>query len=481
MDAHVRREHDSLGAIDVPIHALWGAQTERARQAFRISGFTIDRLPRLIAALAMTKQAAARANAALGLLSNEKLEAINAACAEILVGPHREAFPLDAIQGGAGTSTNMNINEVIANVANEKLGGARGSNFPVHPNDDVNRSQSTNDIYPTAVRLSLILAHSDLEAPLAGLAHSFEERSKHFSMIPKLGRTQLQDAVPMTLGQEFYAFAVALREDISRLREILPFLSEINLGGTAIGTGLNATAAYAELAVAELSRISGINLTRSANLMEASWDMGVFVLFSAMLKRVSTKLSKISNDLRLLSSGPRGGFGEIKLPAVQPGSSIMPGKINPVIPEMVNQVCFQVMGNDVALTLASEAGQLQLNAMEPLIVWNLHSSLQMLSNAVRALDEQCVRGIEADPAQCRAHLEASVASVTALVPIIGYGRSSELAKEALALNRNVMDLAVERGLLSVELARDVLDPLKLARQSEVGIAAIGHSTDASTS
>jgi aspartate ammonia-lyase len=280
--------------------------------------------------------------------------------------------------------------------------------------------------------------------------------------VAKLGRTQLQDAVPMTLGQEFSAFATVLREDVARLREMLPLLAEVNLGGTAIGTGLNAPKGYSEIAIAELSAISGKKLVAATNFFEASWDMGAFVLFSAMLKRLATKLSKIANDLRLLSSGPRGGFGEIRLPAVQPGSSIMPGKVNPVIPEVVNQVCFQIIGNDLAVTMASEAGQLQLNAMEPLIAFNLHLSIQMLQAAVRTLDEDCVRGIEANAERCRTHLEASVGSVTALVPLIGYGRSAELAKDALRLDRKVADLAVERGLVTPEQAAEMLDPMLLA-------------------
>jgi aspartate ammonia-lyase len=356
----------------------------------------------------------------------------------------------------------MNANEVVANLANERLGGLRGAYAPINPNDDVNRSQSTNDVYPTAVRLSLILAHADLEAAIAALADSFDERARAFAETVKLGRTQLQDAVPMTLGQEFAAFAAVLREDVTRLREMLPLLGEVNLGGTAIGTGLNTPQGYSELAIAELSEISGHRLTRAANLIEASWDMGAFVLFSGMLKRLATKLSKISNDLRLLSSGPRGGLGEIRLPAAQPGSSIMPGKVNPVIPEVVNQVCFQVIGNDLALTFAAEAGQLQLNAMEPLIAFNLHFSIQMLRAALKVLDEDCVQGVEADAARSREHLEASVGTVTALVPLIGYGPSAELAKDALRLDRKIADLAVERGLVTQDQATELLDPMLLA-------------------
>ncbi|UVK41832.1 aspartate ammonia-lyase [Mesorhizobium sp. AR07] len=462
MNGQSRREYDSLGFVEVPTDALWGPQTQRARENFRISGMKISRFPHILIALAMTKQAAANANAQLGILSQEKRAAISAACDEIIAGRHHDAFPLDPIQGGAGTSMNMNANEVIASLANEWLGNTRGSNGPLHPNDDVNRSQSTNDVYPTAVRLSLILAHESLEVALLSLVASFEERAAAFATVVKLGRTQLQDAVPMTLGQEFSAFATALREDVMRLREMLPLLAEVNLGGTAIGTRLNAPKGYSEIVLGELSVISGKTLTPAANLVEASWDMGAFVLFSAMLKRLATKLSKIANDLRLLASGPRGGFGEIRLPPMQPGSSIMPGKVNPVIPEVVNQVCFQIIGNDIAITMAAEAGQLQLNAMEPLIAFNLHFSIQLIEAAIRTFDEQCVRGIEADPERCLEHLDSSVGSVTALVPILGYVSSAELAKDALRLNRKVADLAIERGLVSADDAARLLDPMKLA-------------------
>jgi aspartate ammonia-lyase len=463
MEPTVRRERDSLGVLEVPYAALWGVQTERARQNFQISDISVGRFPCLLRSLAMIKQAAARANAKLGLLPQVKLQAIEDACAEIIAGWHDGAFPLDVIQGGAGTSVNMNMNEVIANLANERLGGGRGVYDRVHPNDDVNRSQSTNDVYPTAVRLSIVLAYRSLEEGLSALAKSFEERSEAIADVVKLGRTQLQDAVPMTLGQEFSAFATVLREDLGRFREVMRLLHEINLGGTAIGTGLNAPLGYAEIAIAELSAISGIALVRAENLVEASWDMGAFVLVSGMTKRLAIKLSKIANDLRLLSSGPRGGLGEIALPEVQPGSSIMPGKVNPVIPEVVNQVAFQVIGNDLAITMAAEAGQLQLNAMEPLIAFNLHFSIHILERAVRTLDERCVRGIRPELERCREHLDASVGTVTALVPVLGYEKSAEIAKEALVLKRPVADLAIERGLISREDATTLLDPLKLAR------------------
>jgi len=465
MNEEYRIEHDSLGKVKVPARALWGAQTERARRNFRISGIQLNRFPWLMVAFAMTKQAAARANGKLGRLDERKLQAIESACAEIASGQHHDAFPLDYLQGGAGTSLNMNANEVIANLANERLGGRRGFYEPVRPIDDVNASQSTNDVYPTAIRLSVLLAHKALEEAVTRLADAFDERAAAFREVIKLGRTQMQDAVPMTLGQEFAAFAAVLREDILRLRETARLLAEVNLGGTAIGTGLNAPAGYAEIALRELSAISGKPLVQAANLIEASWDMGGFVLFSGMLKRLAVKLSKIANDLRLLSSGPRGGLGEILLPQMQPGSSIMPGKVNPVIPEVVNQVAFQVIGNDLAITLAAEAGQLQLNAMEPLIAGNLHLSMQILTGAMQTLTENCVRGIRADAARCRAHLDASVGIVTALVPVIGYRRSAELAHESLEGGRTIADLAVEQGLVTAELASEILDPFTLVRQA----------------
>jgi aspartate ammonia-lyase len=466
MTAKFRTEHDSLGEVQVATSALWGAQTERARQNFRISGILVGRFSRLISALAMTKQATARANARLGKLDRRKLEAIEGVCTEIAAGRYNEAFPLDYLQGGAGTSLNMNANEVIANLANERLGGTRGVYEPIHPIDDVNASQSTNDVYPTAIRLSLLLAHEELEDAIESLADAFDERASAFGKIIKLGRTQLQDAVPMTLGQEFAAFAAVLREDILRLREAAGLLAEVNLGGTAIGTGLNAPPGYGEIALDELSRISGKPLVQAANLIEASWDVGAFVLFSSLLKRLAVKLSKIANDLRLLSSGPRGGLGEILLPQVQPGSSIMPGKVNPVIPEVVNQVAFQVIGHDMAITMAAEAGQFQLNAMEPLIAGDLHLSMQFLVGAMRTLEETCVRGIQADATKCRVHLDASVGTVTALVPVIGYKRSAELAYDSLESGRAVAALAVERGLLTQEQASQVLDPFTLIGQQK---------------
>ena len=457
-----RLEHDSLGEVAVPAGVYWGAQTARAVANFPISGIPLSHYPNLVRALAMVKQAAALANAALGRLAPEKARVIIAAAQEVIGGKLADQFPIDVIQGGAGTSTNMNMNEVLANRGLELLGRKRADYAALHPNDDVNMSQSTNDTYPTAVRLAVLLSTGGLRAALERLATVFERKAAAFAHVVKLGRTQLQDAVPMTLGQELGAFAATIREDMQRLSEAARLLHEINLGGTAIGTRLNTEPAYAPRAIAELAARSGFPLVQSANLVEASWDMGAFVLFSGVLKRVATKLSKIGNDLRLLSSGPRGGLGEIQLPAVQPGSSIMPGKVNPVMAEVLTQVCFQVIGNDLAVTMAAEAGQLQLNAFEPLIAYNIQESLMLLTNAVNAFTERCASGIEAREENCARHVEASVGIVTALAPAIGYERAAALAKEALATGRTVRELARARRVLpEAELDR-LLDARRLA-------------------
>lgn len=414
-----RWEHDSLGPVALAPDALWGAQTERARLNFRITGISLASMPSLIVALAMIKCAAARSNAQIGLLTPDQASAIERACAEIIAGRHHEAFPLDVIQGGAGTSVNMNANEVIANIANEYLGGERGTYRFLHPNDHVNRSQSTNDVYPTALRLSLIFALMPFRKALNNLADAFFAKATEFRNVVKLGRTQLQDAVPMTLGQEFSAFADAVRQESRRTEMATDVLRVVNLGGTAIGTGINAPRGYIDTVLEELRRISGVDLVRSSNLFQASWDASDFVALSGHLKQIAVKISKIANDIRLLSSGPRGGLGEIRLPDMQPGSSIMPGKVNPVIPEAVSQTCFQVIGNDTATAFAAEAGQLQLNAMEPGIAWNLHASIGLLSAAAEMFAETCVRGIESNDEQCRATVHESAGLATALVPIIG--------------------------------------------------------------
>jgi aspartate ammonia-lyase len=454
-----RIEHDSLGEIGVPVEAYWGAQTARAVVNFPISGIPISHHTQLIRALAMVKQAAALANHSLDHLSRERCDAIVAAAQEIINGKLHDQFPVDVFQGGAGTSTNMNVNEVISHRGLELMGDAAAT---LHPNDHVNLSQSTNDTYPTSVRLSVLLSIAPLSDALDRLAASFERKAEAGALIVKLGRTQLQDAVPMTVGQELGAYAATIREDIQRLDEASRLLCEVNLGGTAIGTRINADPAYGKRAIAELARISGFPLVQSGNLVEASWDMGGFVMFSGVLKRIASKLSKIANDIRLLSSGPRGGIGEYAIPAMQPGSSIMPGKVNPVIPEVLNIVCFQVIGNDLAVTMAAEGGQLQLNAFEPLIAHNILSSMSLLKNAVGTFTERCIDGIEARPEQCARHIEAGVSTVTALVPLLGYERAAALAKQALAEGRTVRELALLTGLLTAEQLDEVLQPGRLA-------------------
>jgi aspartate ammonia-lyase len=448
-DVPTRTEHDLLGEASIPADAYWGVHTLRAVENFPITGVPVGHFPELVRALVLVKQAAARANARLGDLPADKAAAIEKACALITAEPrlHRQ-FVVDAVQGGAGTSTNMNTNEVVANVALEAMGRAKGDYTALHPNDDVNMAQSTNDAYPTALRLAVIFGTEPLIRALDELAYAFKAKAVEFGDVLKIGRTQLQDAVPMTLGQEFDAFFATIKEDVSRLREVSALFCEVNLGATAIGTGINADPRYAALAIEELARLSGEPLVPASNLIEATSDMGAFVLFSGVLKRVAVKLSKICNDLRLLSSGPRAGLGEIRLPAVQAGSSIMPGKVNPVIPEVVNQVAFMVIGHDLTVTLCAEGGQLQLNAFEPTIGYCLLSSLRHLTAAITTLTTRCVNGIEADRERCLALVENSVGLVTALVPHLGYETCSRIAKRALAENRRVADLILEEGLLT---------------------------------
>ncbi len=465
--AETRSEYDSLGSVEVPAAAYFGAQTARAMSNFQISGIPLGHYPLFIKALSLVKKAAAVANCELGDLPEDKRNAIALACDDIAAGLLTDQFTLDVFQGGAGTSTNMNMNEVIANRALEHLGLPRGRYDVVHPNNDVNLSQSTNDVYPTAIRLAVLLSYRQLSSSISALADAFEAKAHEFREVVKLGRTQLQDAVPMTVGQEFMAFAVTLREDIQRLEDAAALLQEINLGGTAIGTGITADPRYATLAIAELAKIADVPLRRASDLVEACWDTGAFVLFSGTLKRTAVKVSKISNDLRLLSSGPRGGLGEISLPPMQPGSSIMPGKVNPVIPEVVNQVAFQVIGADLVVTLAAEAGQLQLNAFEPVIVFNLLQSMMLMTNALRTLDEKCVRGIVANEERCRQNLEAGTALATALTSLIGYERSAALAKEILATGRTMREVLETDHTLSPELLDQILDPRALTRPSRL--------------
>ncbi|MGW3566153.1 aspartate ammonia-lyase [Streptomyces sp. NPDC000941] len=460
-----RREHDLLGDRDVPADAYWGVHTLRATENFPITGTTIAAYPHLIGALAAVKEAAARANQDLGLLEPRKADAIAAACQEIRQGRLHDQFVVDVVQGGAGTSTNMNANEVIANRALEILGHAKGDYAQLHPNEDVNLSQSTNDVYPTAVKVSTILAVQGLLAAMEILREAFAAKAEEFRDILKMGRTQLQDAVPMTLGQEFSAYAVMLEEDQSRLIEAQSLVHEINLGATAIGTGLNAPASYAEAARRHLAAITGLPMVTAANLVEATQDCGAFVHLSGVLKRIAVKLSKSCNDLRLLSSGPRAGLNEINLPPVQAGSSIMPGKVNPVIPEVVNQVAFEVIGNDVTITMAAEAGQLQLNAFEPIILHSLSKSITHLRAACLTLAERCVSGITANAENLRATVENSIGLVTALNPHIGYSAATSIAQEALATGRGVAELVLEKGLLPADRLAAVLRPEEVAGRS----------------
>ncbi|GAB3240291.1 aspartate ammonia-lyase [Kineosporia babensis] len=444
-----RTEHDLLGDLDVPADAYYGIHTQRAVQNFAISGIPVSIYPHFVRALAAVKQAAAVANRDLGLLPAPQADAVVAACEEIRAGKLHEQFVLDVIQGGAGTSTNMNANEVVTNRALELLGHAKGEYQYLHPLNDVNRGQSTNDVYPTAIKIALDAHIVELIDNLEVLRLALAAKATEFADVIKMGRTQLQDAVPMTLGQEFAAFAITLSEDQTRLEEARLLLHELNLGGTAIGTGLNAHPQYRERVVAELATITGIaTLVSATDLIEATSDVGVFVQLSGVLKRVAVKLSKTANDLRLLSSGPRAGLNEINLPARQAGSSIMPGKVNPVIPEVVNQVAFEVIGNDVTITLAAEGGQLQLNAFEPIIAHSLFASLDHLGAAAVTLADKCVSGITANRELLHERVWNSIGLVTALSPALGYENASSVAQEALASGRGVVDLVLERGLLS---------------------------------
>lgn len=459
----VRLEHDLLGTREVPIAAYFGIHTLRAVENFPISGIKIATCPDLIAALAAIKIAAAQTNQGLALLDLERSEAIVHAAEEVRAGAFHEHFVVDVIQGGAGTSTNMNANEVIANRALELLGHSKGDYERLHPNEHVNMSQSTNDVYPTALRLSAYKGIASLIAAMEILRRTFELKADEFAAILKIGRTQLQDAVPMTLGQEFSTYAVMLKEDEERLREAAALMCEINLGATAIGTGITAHRDYARIVCGRLRDVTGIPVTTSPNLVEATQDCGSFVQVSGVLKRVAIKVSKICNDLRLLSSGPRTGFGEISLPAMQAGSSIMPGKINPVIPEVVNQIAFEVIGNDVTVSFAAEAGQLQLNAFEPIIAHSIFKSLSHLQAGCLVLAERCVNGITANRDQLSKNVSRSIGLVTALNPYIGYANATEVAREALRTGESVLEIVLRRGLLGRAQLEELLRPEALTQ------------------
>lgn len=444
----MRSEEDLLGALDVPADAYYGVHTTRAINNFQISYVTINSIPAFIRGMVMVKKAAAMANRRLHTLPGDKAEAIIWACDQILEeGRCMDQFPIDVFQGGAGTSVNMNTNEVVANLALEYLGKEKGSYDIINPNDDVNMSQSTNDAYPTGFRLGLYTAVEQLIERFDELQDAFSAKADEFHDYLKMGRTQLQDAVPMTLGDEFKAFAHNLQEEQAVLRDAQARLLEVNLGATAIGTGVNTPAGYRHQVTAALSEVTGLDIKSSRDLIEATSDTGSYVLLHSAIKRAASKLSKICNDLRLLSSGPRAGLHEINLPPVQAGSSIMPGKVNPVIPEVVNQVCFKVHGNDVAVSMASEAGQLQLNVMEPVIGEALFQSIRIMGNAVKTLRTKCVEGITANKDVCRKYVEDSIGIVTYLNPFIGHHNGDMIAKESLETGKGVRELVLEKALL----------------------------------
>jgi aspartate ammonia-lyase len=457
-----RTETDSLGAREVPADVYWGIHTLRARENFPITSVPIAVYPDLIEALVTVKQAAARANRAIGVLDAERADAIDRAAQEVRDGALREQFVVDVVQGGAGTSTNMNTNEVLANRALELLGHSRGDHAFLHPIDHVNRSQSTNDTYPTAVKLAMVIGVRRLADALDEVGAAFAERGRAFADVLKVGRTQLQDAVPMTLGQEFTGFAHTVAEDAVQLRRVVPLLSEMNLGATAIGTGITADPAYRDEVRRQLAVASGVDVVTAPDLIEATSDAGVFMTVSGTVKRSAVKLSKICNDLRLLASGPQAGLGEIVLPARQAGSSIMPGKVNPVIPEVVNQIAFAVAGADTTVTMAAEAGQLQLNAFEPIIAHAILQSLQWMTRGCATLREHCVTGIRANEVRLAAQVDTNVGVVTALTPYIGYTAAASIAHTALTTSTPIATLVVAAGLMDESQVRRVLSPARLS-------------------
>ena len=453
-----RVESDLIGELQVPAEAYYGVQTQRALNNYKISNTRMCDYPEYIIAMAYVKMAAAAANAELGVLDPKIADAIVAACKEIVAGKLWDQFPVDMMQGGAGTSVNMNANEVIANRALELMGHKKGEYQFCSPNDHVNCAQSTNDAYPSAFRYTFVRMNKHVEEALRRLIAAFRAKGEEFKDIIKMGRTQLQDAVPMTSGQEFNAFANNLEEELANLERNAVLLKEINMGGTAIGTGLNAVPGFAELCTKKMSEFTGDSFEKAPDLVEATPDTGAYVSYSAALKRLAVKLSKTCNDLRLMASGPRCGLHEINLPAMAPGSSIMPGKVNPVIPEVTNQVCFKVIGNDTAVCFAAEAGQLQLNVMEPVIVECILESQTWLINVMNTLRTLCVEGITVNAEHCQKMVKNSIGIVTALNPYIGYKASTKVAKEALETGRSVYDLVLEKGLMTREKLDEALDP-----------------------
>jgi aspartate ammonia-lyase len=463
----VRNEHDSLGFREIPDHAYYGVQTLRGVENFPLSGIRLYHFEHFIRAFAYVKKAAAMANRELNVLDGTKANAIARACDEIVAGKLHDQFVIDMFQGGAGTSTNMNANEVIANRALEILGHRKGEYQHLHPNDHVNCSQSTNDAYPTAIKLGVVLTLRDTLSAMRELRVALEAKAKEFADVLKMGRTENQDAVPMTLGQEFSAYAVMIGEGIRHLTRAGEEFLAINMGATAIGTGLNSPPGYAALCTQRLAEVSGIPVTLAENLVEATQDSGEFALMSGAMKVTAVQLSKICNDLRWMSSGPRCGLYEIRLPSMQPGSSIMPGKVNPVIPEVVSQICFQIIGADVTVAMAAEASELELNMAEPVIAYNLFFGLTLLRNAAIALNSRCITGIEANRERCLEFVRNSIGLVTALNPVLGYERSAAIAKEALKTGGSVYDLVLQKGWLTKERLDDLLKPENMTHPRQI--------------
>ncbi len=462
--SNTRIEHDLLGDLAVPADAYYGVQTARALENFKISGIELRAYPNFIKGLAMVKLAAARANFETGGFSKEILAGIEGACHEIITGKLHDQFKLDVLQGGAGTSTNMNANEVIANRALELMGHKKGEYKYCDPHDHVNRSQSTNDSYPSAIHIGMALGNAQIIAAFNELIEAFRNKGKEFSQMLKMGRTQLQDAVPMTLGQEFNAFARTLADEVRTLESMKTVLCEVSMGGTAIGTGLNAPEGYAQKCADHLAKVSLLPIRLATDLIEATQDTQAFVLYGSALKSLAIKLAKVGNDLRLLSSGPRCGLHEINLPATQPGSSIMPGKVNPVIPEVTNMVAYRVIGNDLVITLSAEGGQLQLNAFEPVMAAVVFESQTLLVNAANTLRKHCVEGITANEDVLKHYMDSSIGTVTALNPVIGYDKATELAAEALKSGEGILELVRGKHILTDEQLNEILNPAALTGQ-----------------
>jgi aspartate ammonia-lyase len=459
--ADTRTEKDLLGTKEVPADAYYGIQTARALENFQLSGIPINRYPGFVEAWAIVKLAAARANTDVGAMKPERLAAIEKACAAVLDGKYHDQFQVDWFQGGAGTSTNMNANEVLANIGLEMTGHKKGEYEYLEPHDDLNMSQSTNDSYPTAIKVTLILRNQKLIEELQQLVESFRAKGNEYLRIVKMGRTEMQDAVPMTVGQEFHAFAAALEGEIQLLRDSEKYLYAVNMGATAIGTGLNAPKGYAEKCAAHLAELVKKPIVSSSDMIAATWDQQAFVVYSSALKSLAIKLAKISSDLILLASGPRAGLAEINLPALQPGSSIMPGKVNPVVPEVTGIVAYRVMGNDYAVTLAAHSGQLQLNAYEPLAGFASIESQALLYNVSILLRTKCVDGITVNEKVLERYMETTIGIVTALNPIIGYDKATELASEAQKSGKGILEVIREKKALTEPQIKELLDPIKL--------------------